>query len=210
MKRLAAITVLLVALLPGHAAALERGDTGPAVVEVQTILDGFGYTVIIDGRYGPQTEKAVRSWQRSNGLRVDGVVGPVTLDSLRRAVRMGNAHTVTGVGGRGFAPDGLTGCDEMRFYREQWGLPAEFDRIGWRESNCRQELGVHTSCCWGWLQLSLALHLRDHRLVEPYHACGIFAREDADGPEPIEKQRHMCAVKVLYDLLGYQPWRLTA
>lgn len=107
-----------------------------------------------------------------------------------------------------FAPEGLSNCDEMTFYRVQAGLPARFDALGWRESNCRQELGVHTSCCWGYLQLNISLHLRDHRLVDRYHDCGIFSRQDADGPEPIEKQRHMCAAKALYDLLGFQPWSL--
>lgn len=94
----------------------------------------------------------------------------------------------------------------MSFYRQQWGLPAVFDRIGERESNCRQELGVHTGCCWGWFQLDLSLHLRDTRLIEPYHDCGVYSRFDADGPEPIEKQRHACAAAALYRLLHLQPW----
>lgn len=119
-----------------------------------------------------------------------------------------STEQITGVHGLPFAPEGLSNCDEMSFYRQQAGLPARFDALGWRESNCRQELGVHTSCCWGYLQLNISLHLRDHRLVERYHDCGVFFRQDADGPEPIEKQRHMCAAKALYDLLGFQPWAL--
>ncbi|WP_322756365.1 peptidoglycan-binding domain-containing protein [Frankia sp. Cas3] len=29
----------------------------------------------IDGQYGPQTEQAIRNWQKANGLTVDGVAG---------------------------------------------------------------------------------------------------------------------------------------
>jgi peptidoglycan hydrolase-like protein with peptidoglycan-binding domain len=36
----------------------------------------------IDGRYGPLTEQAVRRFQATHGLTVDGVAGPVTLAAL--------------------------------------------------------------------------------------------------------------------------------
>jgi peptidoglycan hydrolase-like protein with peptidoglycan-binding domain len=94
MTRLAALLAFVVALAPGTVEATGRGDRGPDVVEIQTILHDFGYSVTVDGVYGRQTERAVRSWQRSNGLVVDGVAGQVTTSSLRQAVRVGNAHTV--------------------------------------------------------------------------------------------------------------------
>ena len=59
--------------------------------------------------------------------------------------------TPTGIFGLPFAPEGLDGCDEMRFYLDQFQMPARFDGIGWRESNCRNEDGVRTSCCHGYL-----------------------------------------------------------
>jgi hypothetical protein len=97
--QLSTVALLAVALLmiPGHGIAgdsLSRGDTGPRVAEVQSILASMQYSVTVDGVYGKQTERAVRSWQRSNGLVVDGVAGRVTTSSLRQAVRVGNAHTV--------------------------------------------------------------------------------------------------------------------
>jgi hypothetical protein len=113
----------------------------------------------------------------------------------------------TGIWGLPFAPGGLSNCQEARFYANQFSLPLAFDSIIWRESNCRQELGVHTSCCWGYLQLDISLHLSDHRIGWRYRQnCGVHARTDADGPEPIEKQKHMCAAKQLYDVMGYSPW----
>ena len=40
-----------------------------------------------DGRYGPRTETGVQELQRSSGTAVDGVLGPETLEALRRLDR---------------------------------------------------------------------------------------------------------------------------
>jgi len=105
-------------------------------------------------------------------------------------------------------PQFANDCDEMHFYRAKVGLPARFDQIGWRESNCRLETGVRTSCCVGWWQLNVSLHLRDHRLVDRYHACGVYSFHDADGPG--DQLRHACAAKALYDVVGLSAWAATA
>ena len=97
-------------------------------------------------------------------------------------------------------------CVEARWYADRHGLPQSFDRIIWRESNCRQEIGVRTSCCVGWLQLNADLHVKDHRLKEPYARCGVFGNADVDGPE--DKDRHMCAAAALWREMGEQPWNL--
>ena len=88
MRRMTAALLVAASLLlsiPAYAA--ERGDTGPEVTEIQTILKSFGYTIAVDGTFGPNTERAVRSWQKSNGLEVDGIAGPITMKTLRGAVR---------------------------------------------------------------------------------------------------------------------------
>ena len=103
---------------------------------------------------------------------------------------------------RVFASD----CDEMHWYRAQAGLPARFDSLGWRESNCRNEDGVHTSCCYGWWQLNVTLHLRDHRLVDRYHACGVYSYGDVNSDTPGDKRRQACAAKALFDVVGYSAW----
>ncbi|HEU4974206.1 MAG TPA: peptidoglycan-binding protein [Baekduia sp.] len=54
------------------------------VREVQRRLRRLGYAPgPVDGRFGPRTERATLRFQLRNALRVDGVVGPETLSSLR-------------------------------------------------------------------------------------------------------------------------------
>lgn len=107
------------------------------------------------------------------------------------------------------APEGLSDCDEMSWYRQAVGLPSRFDGIGWRESNCRNEDGVHTSCCWGWWQLNVRLHLQDHRLVGRYHDCGVYSSNDVNSDNPGDKMRQACAAKALYDTVGLSAWAAT-
>lgn len=63
---------------------LRRGDKGPAVAALQSLLNGAGVTVngaklAEDGIFGSGTEIAVRAFQADRGLKVDGLAGPDTL-----------------------------------------------------------------------------------------------------------------------------------
>jgi len=97
-------------------------------------------------------------------------------------------------------PYGLTGCEEMRWYRVNAGLPSRFDALGWRESNCRNEDGVRTFCCHGYWQLYVSLHLRDPRLAPRYAACGITSHYDVNSDTHIDKLRQACGAKAVYDI----------
>lgn len=212
MKKLVLCLLVLAFIVGfvGDAFAIGRGDTGPQVTEVQTILKGYGYTVTVDGVYGPQTERAVKSWQASNGLTVDGIAGPATISSLKGAVRRGNAIqvTATGLNGLGFAPEGLSNCDEMQFYRKQAGLPDKFDALGWRESNCRNEDGVRTFCCYGYWQNYISSHLSRQSAyrVPIIEKCQVRGADDINSDNPLEKQKQACVTKIVYDISGYAPW----
>jgi hypothetical protein len=65
---------------------LRRGAKGAEVRQVQEALVALGYSTIIDGKFGPATAQAVKSFQASSGLTDDGVVGPATLSALSAAV----------------------------------------------------------------------------------------------------------------------------
>ena len=60
----------------------QLGSSGPEVVAVQQQLNQAGFAVAVDGVFGPDTDRAVRSFQSANGLVVDGVVGPATRQAL--------------------------------------------------------------------------------------------------------------------------------
>src|SRR6188508_261431 len=65
---------------------LRRGAKGEEVRQVQEALVALGYSTTIDGKFGPATAQAVKSFQASSGLTDDGVVGPATLSALSAAV----------------------------------------------------------------------------------------------------------------------------
>lgn len=60
--------------------------SGEDVLVLQQRLVGIGLAVTgqPDGIFGPQTDEAVRAFQRSRGLDVDGVAGPLTWTAIFR------------------------------------------------------------------------------------------------------------------------------
>lgn len=65
------------------ASLLRRGAKGDNVRWLQYELRKHGYAIKVDGDFGPATENAVRDYQKSKGLREDGIVGDNTIKSLR-------------------------------------------------------------------------------------------------------------------------------
>ena len=51
-------------------------------INVQNLLNKFGYGLVADGIVGPKTLAAIKDFQAKNGLVVDGIVGPRTLAAL--------------------------------------------------------------------------------------------------------------------------------
>lgn len=61
---------------------LSYGSRGDEVASLQKQLNAAGYNLAVDGIYGAATDAAVRDYQSRNALAVDGVVGPLTMNSL--------------------------------------------------------------------------------------------------------------------------------
>ncbi len=61
---------------------LKLHSVGDLVVWAQEHLATAGYTIPIDGDYGPNTQTAVESFQTAEGLTADGIVGPATWAAL--------------------------------------------------------------------------------------------------------------------------------
>ena len=65
--------------------ALRPGDNGSRVKSLQQSLKDLGlYTGSVDGNYGSGTVKAVKAFQKQQGLTQDGVVGSKTLAALEQ------------------------------------------------------------------------------------------------------------------------------
>lgn len=59
------------------------GSRGEQVKEIQTKLKNWGYSKdVVDGIYGYNTYLSVKSFQRKNGLMIDGITGKQTLGAL--------------------------------------------------------------------------------------------------------------------------------
>ena len=59
---------------------LKVGSSGTNVSQLQTLLGGL----TVDGKYGPKTQQAVMDFQTKNGLKADGIVGPLTMAALNK------------------------------------------------------------------------------------------------------------------------------
>jgi peptidoglycan hydrolase-like protein with peptidoglycan-binding domain len=69
---------------------VRRGDRDHPVRTLQRLLGAHNQSVAVDGIFGPHTEAAVRAFQATRGLSVDGVVGRQTWHALIVTVRRGS------------------------------------------------------------------------------------------------------------------------
>lgn len=231
-KRTAVVAALVAMLLPATAGAqpavsVESGngnDQATAVTPLARPVDrgnstdtllvldrlhSYGYTI----NTATRADRAIRSWQKSNHLVIDGIVGTQTLASLRLtatatapAVRTTPPPVPAAVDSA--APEFDSLCDEMRWYRQQAGLPDVFDAIGYRESRCHNEVG--NSCCHGWWANYLSSHLSQHsqyrqRVIDE---CGVTTVADIRGVSPEQKRASACVTFVVWSISGMSPWSL--
>ena len=77
-------------LRPYPGTPLRRGSRGDDVRWLQTMLNAVSTVdlgmpmLVLDGIFGPATESNVRRYQRNYGLVEDGIVGPLTWESLTK------------------------------------------------------------------------------------------------------------------------------
>ena len=91
------ILILLIGLyLPVSYALSKYGSRGEEVKKIQTKLKQWGYySGNIDGIYGTGTFNAVKSFQKKNGLDVDGIAGEKTLKALGITSGSNNSNSAT-------------------------------------------------------------------------------------------------------------------
>ena len=119
-KALLLALILILSLLPlwNAEAALRRGSRGDDVAAVQKRLKQWGYyDGAIDGIFGAATERAVRLFQKKNGLTVDGVIGPRTAAAI--GITLSGSSSSTGASAAGGDVYLLAQC----IYSESRGEP---------------------------------------------------------------------------------------
>ena len=70
---------------------VQNGDSGERVKTVQYLLRARGYSLTVDGAFGPGTQSVVQSFQSSRGLTADGIVGAQTWEALIQTVQVGSS-----------------------------------------------------------------------------------------------------------------------
>ena len=73
---------------PKKKPTIRKGSSGKYVKECQNMLIKLGYSVGstgADGKFGKNTQAAVKKFQKDWGLKVDGIVGPATWKMLESA-----------------------------------------------------------------------------------------------------------------------------
>ena len=185
---------------------LRLGSTGEPVKSVQSKLNSFGYSLAVDGQYGPVTTRAVTHWQKANRLTVDGITGPQTLASLGLTA----GATVTAPAERGEqtqitpppppppapAPSTWTYCPQWEATAKYFGLDDRFDRIMYRESRC-QPGARNRSGASGLVQIM-------PMWVPRLGHCGINSTADL-----LDGDKNLCGAKFILDTQGINAWSQT-
>lgn len=61
---------------------LKIGSTGSLVKTLQKLLQSIGFEIVVDGIFGSGTDKVIRLFQENADLKVDGLVGNLTYNSI--------------------------------------------------------------------------------------------------------------------------------
>lgn len=201
MKRWVVVAVALVVGVVGVTHPSRAGADGhrppeprhtPAVQSALTALDRlhqYGYQWTTDAG----AARAVRHWQRVNGLTVDGIVGPETLASLGISAAAGGA-TATQPADRRLP---VAAVDPEAIIRELWPDDSEDEavRIATRES--RLQPSARNACCYGLFQI----HYTAHR--------SWLAAMGVESPAALlDARTNVTAALALYEAAGWGPWAL--
>lgn len=69
---------------PAAPRTLSIGSTGSDVRKLQEQLRAMGYELAVDGRFGPEMQRAVIAYQTVTGLKIDGIAGILTRQAIDR------------------------------------------------------------------------------------------------------------------------------
>jgi peptidoglycan hydrolase-like protein with peptidoglycan-binding domain len=157
----------------GSVAVKSAGST------VSALQSALGITP--DGVYGPNTRRAVRNYQRNQGLAVDGIAGPVTLAHLGLSGSgSGGATSTSGTASNGASASAPSATLARIAACESSGNPAavsptgqyrgkyQFSRETWREYGGTGDPAAAPES----VQDAIAAKLLAARGTQPWPVCG--------------------------------------
>jgi hypothetical protein len=154
-------------------------------------LHEFGYTINTPAR----AERAIRHWQKVNGLTVDGIIGPETLSSLDMTT---GGATATAPAAR-TAPPVPAADDGMpeTIIRDVWPDELEDRAVAIATRESRLVPTARNACCYGLFQI----HWTAHR--DWLARIGV-----TDSIQLLDARTNTIAAYALYQLDGWAPWSL--
>jgi peptidoglycan hydrolase-like protein with peptidoglycan-binding domain len=148
-------------------------------------LAQFGYSIDTPAR----AARAIRHWQKVNGLVVDGIVGPQTLASLG----LDGAQATTPA----TRVDPPLPRSVEQIIRDAWPDDSEDEavRIATRES--RLVPTARNACCYGIFQI--------HWLA---HRAWLAGMGITSPSQLLDAETNVAAALALFSQAGWSPWRL--
>ncbi|HEY9649249.1 MAG TPA: N-acetylmuramoyl-L-alanine amidase [Coleofasciculaceae cyanobacterium] len=117
---------------------LKEGSTGAKVKELQQLLKTRGFNPgPIDGIFGSSTTQAVVSFQKFNGLKADGIVGPSVWKALTTTTQTPKPEQPVA--------NTTTLLETYKFYR---GLPHQDQAIAWLQGKVSPEILAEFAQKW--------------------------------------------------------------
>ncbi len=115
---------------------LRRNEEGAAVKKLQEDLTKAGFsTQGADGKFGQNTEDALKRYQQSHGLQADGVAGPATLKALKENQPAQQAPTLqpTATPQPSNAPATEANANKTFLDKQSPEARAYLDLVAWKE-----------------------------------------------------------------------------
>lgn len=69
---------------------LSKGDAGSDVTMLQKMLHDLDFSITVDGIFGSETEKAVKTFQQQHGIAATGIVTPEVMGMIQEEVSLPN------------------------------------------------------------------------------------------------------------------------
>lgn len=146
------------------------GDAGSLVKAAQVQLKRNGYSLTVDGSFGPATLSAVKSFQSKKGLSVDGVVGPNTWRALVAGTATSGGGTTRAAAAKGMLND--TGITLLWFCGPSVASPRQniLDTAnGGQASTGGGDVGTRRV----WLNTTMLVAMRDFGVSHSYRVTSI-------------------------------------